>query len=255
MQPTEIDSPFVRLYPRTETIAVNGRTIKIQHKAWRVLLAVTAAAPAIVTRDQLIETVWSGNFEVGNKSLTHAVWTIRHALGDDPKKPKYVKTIAREGYCWIGPLPEIVERVHPSPKNRLQLWIRGQAYRRLAASILALAAPLLLMQTTAPQMTTMIKEARKEDRTYLASTGAKAFFSGQNLIYENLEGCRFVFRARETTTFGAPIFSEDGLRLAVHANDHSGCKLLILEVDKGNLEIFNTCPSADLEPYFSPTLT
>ena len=255
MRPTKIDIPSIRLDPRTQTIAVDGRKTKIQHKAWRVLMEVTAAAPSIVTREQLIETVWSGNFDVGNKALTHAMWTIRHALGDDPKRPRFVKTVAREGYCWIGPTPEIVSEVHPPLVRRLRPWIDDQALQRLAASVIALAAPLLLMQTTKPPVATTIIEARKEDKTYLASTGAKAFFSGQNLIYENLEGCQYVFRARQTTTFGEPIFSEDGLRMAVRANDLSGCKLLILEVDKSNLEIFNTCPSADLEPYFSSTLT
>lgn len=54
-----------------------------------------------VTKEQLIDRVWQGEFTT-EESLTTAVYELRKALGDDARCPKYVATVRGRGYRLLG---------------------------------------------------------------------------------------------------------------------------------------------------------
>jgi DNA-binding winged helix-turn-helix (wHTH) protein/Flp pilus assembly protein TadD len=68
------------------------------------LLVLLAQRPFhLVTREDILTTVWSGLF-VGDAVLTNAISIIRRALGDSTASPKFVQTIPKRGYRLITPV-------------------------------------------------------------------------------------------------------------------------------------------------------
>lgn len=55
-----------------------------------------------VTRDTLIEHIWSNNTDyVDENTLSVTLKRLRNKLEDDPTKPVYIKTVYGIGYVWV----------------------------------------------------------------------------------------------------------------------------------------------------------
>ena len=61
----------------------------------------------IISKDEIIETVWSGKAVVENV-LQQSIKEIRTFLDDDPKNPKYIRNFPRRGYQWVFPATYLV---------------------------------------------------------------------------------------------------------------------------------------------------
>ena len=54
-------------------------------------------------RSRLIDCIWTDGAEyVDENALSVAIKRLRDKLEDDPKKPKYIKTVYGIGYIWEG---------------------------------------------------------------------------------------------------------------------------------------------------------
>ncbi len=83
--------------PSENSIEVaQGETTLLQAKIMEVLVYLASNYPRLVTRKELIDTIWHGNYPVGEKTLTNAIWRLRQVLklGDD----SLIKTIRKGGY-------------------------------------------------------------------------------------------------------------------------------------------------------------
>ena len=58
-----------------------------------------------VTKEELMETVWRGT-AVTDDALVQCIVEIRKALGDDPRRSRFIKTIPKIGYRFIGPVED-----------------------------------------------------------------------------------------------------------------------------------------------------
>lgn len=57
----------------------------------------------LVTRQEIIERLWGHDVFVDTEhGINTAVRKIRHALKDDPEKPRFVQTVTGKGYRFIG---------------------------------------------------------------------------------------------------------------------------------------------------------
>lgn len=131
-----------------------GVQLSVQQKPMEVLLFLAAKYPAMVTRQQLIESVWAGNTYVGEKALTNAIWQLRHAL-QQLAAAELISTIRKKGYrlavapCFISPLEAglhivsgdvAMETQHASPL----LTVAKKRTPYLAGGFLSLIALLIL---------------------------------------------------------------------------------------------------------------
>jgi DNA-binding winged helix-turn-helix (wHTH) protein/predicted ATPase len=92
--PYRLDVARARLWKTKEPVALQPKPLAV--------LAHLAARPGVVVgRDELIQTLWAGTF-VTKAVLKVAVRAIREALGDDADCPRYIETVGREGYRFIG---------------------------------------------------------------------------------------------------------------------------------------------------------
>jgi len=82
-----------------------GTRIKIQRLPLRVLCALLERAGEVVTREELRQKLWPPDtfvdFEHG---LNAAVTRLRRVLHDPANTPRFIETIERTGYRFIGAL-------------------------------------------------------------------------------------------------------------------------------------------------------
>ncbi len=83
-------------------ITRQGRASRLQQQPLRILLELADHAGAIVTREQLVKVLWPGGFIDFDNGLNVAVRKLRVALDDVNDTPKYIETLPRVGYRFIG---------------------------------------------------------------------------------------------------------------------------------------------------------
>jgi len=106
----------------------------------------------MVKRDELKQTLWpTDTFVDFDDGLNTAVKKIRDLLGDSAERPRYIETIPRRGYRFVGPvtLPPLVQTTAPvaasdtqpaltSPPPKTAAWRRAASARYAAVGVLAL---------------------------------------------------------------------------------------------------------------------
>jgi pimeloyl-ACP methyl ester carboxylesterase/DNA-binding winged helix-turn-helix (wHTH) protein len=77
--------------------------VPLTPKGFAVLQHLVSHAGRLISKAELIETVWPSVF-VGDAVLKSSIREVRRALGDDPQQPRYIETAHRRGYRWIAPV-------------------------------------------------------------------------------------------------------------------------------------------------------
>ncbi len=81
----------------------HGVRLRIQDQPLRILTALLEDPGETVSREELVRRVWpTGAFVDFEHGLNAAVNRLRHILGDSAENPRYIETVARRGYCFIG---------------------------------------------------------------------------------------------------------------------------------------------------------
>ena len=81
-----------------------GERLRLQDHALQVLQALLERPGEVVTREQLIARLWPSVVVDFDTGLNAAVRRLRLALGDDAELPRYIETLPRRGYRFIGVL-------------------------------------------------------------------------------------------------------------------------------------------------------
>jgi TolB-like protein/Tfp pilus assembly protein PilF len=97
-----------RVDPAIDEISRDGKAIKLEPRAMRVLACLAEHAGEVVTVDQLFDTVWK-DVVVTPDSVYQAVAALRKALGDDTKKRVYIANVLRRGYRLLAPVAPWVD--------------------------------------------------------------------------------------------------------------------------------------------------
>jgi len=100
----------------TRELRKSGFRIKLQGQPFQILTMLLARPGAIITRGELQRELWpSDTFVDFDLSLNSAVKKLRQALNDDSENPRFVETLYRRGYRFIGPVesPAGIEQIQP----------------------------------------------------------------------------------------------------------------------------------------------
>ena len=84
-----------------ECIWRDGERVSVPPKAFLVLRCLMAQPHQLVTKQQLMETAWPDTF-VAEVVLSVAIRQLRQAFADDSKAPRFIETVHRRGFRWIG---------------------------------------------------------------------------------------------------------------------------------------------------------
>src|SRR5271163_4641269 len=94
---------------RAGTIYKSGHRIKLQEQPFQILAILLEQPGEVVTREQLRERLWpEDTFVDFDHSLNTAVKKLRLALNDEADKPRFIETLPKRGYRFVGPAVESV---------------------------------------------------------------------------------------------------------------------------------------------------
>jgi DNA-binding winged helix-turn-helix (wHTH) protein len=94
-----------RLDLTNECLWQGAHAISLRPKAFAVLRLLLQHPGLLVTKRQVLDTVWPGTF-VGDAVLKDNIRQLREALEDDAGSPTYIETAHRRGYRFIGKLDD-----------------------------------------------------------------------------------------------------------------------------------------------------
>jgi DNA-binding winged helix-turn-helix (wHTH) protein len=89
-------------------------------KAFELLSVLIECRPAALSKAQLHERLWPSTF-VSDATLTSLVAELRSALGEKPRRSRFLRTVHRFGYAFKGTATEVQSR--PTPHDRPRCWI------------------------------------------------------------------------------------------------------------------------------------
>lgn len=82
-----------------------GVRIKLQDQPLKLLVALVERPGEVLSRAELQELIWGAETFVDfDRGLNAAMNRLRAALGDSAERPRYIETVARRGYRFIGEL-------------------------------------------------------------------------------------------------------------------------------------------------------
>lgn len=90
--------------------------IVLQPKFIELLSVLASRYPHAITREELIQEVWDGNYFVGEKALTNAIWHLRKSFKELDPNNTYIETLRKTGYR-LTVAPTIVEAKQPKPNK------------------------------------------------------------------------------------------------------------------------------------------
>lgn len=235
--------------------------IPLRPKAFHTLTYLVARRGRLVTKAELIATVWPDT-SVTDNSLSHCLLEIRHALGDDSQQ--LIRTVARRGYVFTAPVatderssradldplapdyrPATVD-AEPAVRISGSAW-RGAAF--LAVPAVALGGLLYLRPPAPPgsniayaQLTHLTDAATSPalspDGSMAAFIrGANTFLDPGQVYVKLLPGGEPVQLTDDERLKMAPAFSPDGSRVAYTVSTGSGWETWMVPVLGGRPQL------------------
>jgi TolB-like protein/DNA-binding winged helix-turn-helix (wHTH) protein/Tfp pilus assembly protein PilF len=95
-------------------ISKDGATHRLQDQPLQILDELVKQPGELVTREQLIARLWPKGVVEFDTGLNSAMRKLRQALGDDAETPRYIETLPRKGYRFIGKLVDESDHTIPS---------------------------------------------------------------------------------------------------------------------------------------------
>ena len=78
-----------------------GEAVSLTPKATEILTMLVVNAGQLVAKDELLKQVWPDTF-VEESNLTQNIFLLRRVLGDERPAPRYIETVVRRGYRFVG---------------------------------------------------------------------------------------------------------------------------------------------------------
>src|SRR5262245_36503172 len=224
-----LDIATQKLCRKDEPLVLPSRTVQ----ALRILVE---AQGKVVDKETLVRAIWPDTF-VGDDSLAQTISALRKALGDNPAEPRYIRTVSRRGYRFVGncvwepaareaepvatvPSPHVAVVLTPSVTPRAES--RFGYWALLVAVAVGVAAYSGAMRVSRPRV--------QNHDVFITS----------------------VLPAAGTLVDSSPVVSPDGKRVAFVSKDQSGRRLLQVR-DFTAPEATTLLGSDDAnEPFWSP---
>jgi eukaryotic-like serine/threonine-protein kinase len=117
--------PF-RVDPEKETLFRAGESVPLTPKTFQILLVLIRNSNEVVTKDDLMKTVWPDTF-VEEANLSRNVFMLRKALGESAQDHRYIVTVPGRGYRLaesVQLVPDQELTVIAASRSKMQLEVR-----------------------------------------------------------------------------------------------------------------------------------
>lgn len=93
-----------------------GTRLRLQLQPFQLLVALMEKPREVVTRDELRQRLWpQDTFVDFDHGLNTAIAKLRDVLGDSAANPRYIETIAKRGYRFLGDVTAVQDSPQISP--------------------------------------------------------------------------------------------------------------------------------------------
>lgn len=93
----------LRIDTDARTVHLDGNPLNLTPIEFDLLVRLAAAAGRVLTRDQLLDAVAGRRYEGFDRSVDVHVSALRRKLGENLRKPRFIKTVRSAGYMFAKP--------------------------------------------------------------------------------------------------------------------------------------------------------
>jgi len=103
-QPAAIHFGDFELNPQSGELLKHGIRLRLPGQSFKILAMLLERSNEVVTREELQKRLWPADTFVDfEHSVNSAVKRLREALNDSAEEPRFIETLPRLGYRYIGP--------------------------------------------------------------------------------------------------------------------------------------------------------
>jgi DNA-binding response OmpR family regulator len=102
VEPEIIVGPL-RIRPDARVAILHDQPLSLTTLEFDLLTCLARARGRVKAREQLIENIADRSYDGLDRSIDVHIWSLRRKLGDDPKNPRFIRTIRAVGYMLINP--------------------------------------------------------------------------------------------------------------------------------------------------------
>jgi TolB-like protein/DNA-binding winged helix-turn-helix (wHTH) protein len=92
-----------QVQPGLNAVSHDGASLRLEPKVMEVLLCLAHRPGELVSKEELLRTVWPDTF-VSDDVLIRSISELRRVFEDDAKEPRFIQTIHKRGYRLIAPV-------------------------------------------------------------------------------------------------------------------------------------------------------
>ncbi|MDH4612302.1 AAA family ATPase [Pseudomonas sp. BN102] len=111
-KPVQIRFGEFELDEENASLSRSGKAVALAPTPFTLLCELARQPGSLLTKDALLDAVWGHRF-VSESALKTAISDLRTALGDEPKRPRFIETVSRRGYRFIA-VPSPVPSMPPA---------------------------------------------------------------------------------------------------------------------------------------------
>ncbi len=93
----------LRVNPGARTAVLDDRPLDLTPVEFDLLVCLARSRGRVKSREQLLEDIRDRSYEVFDRSIDVHISALRKKLGDDPKHPRFIRTVRAAGYLMMDP--------------------------------------------------------------------------------------------------------------------------------------------------------
>jgi len=99
----ELTTGPLRMNVGARVVTLHDKPLDVTPVEFDLLACLMRARGRVKTREQLLEEIRDRNYEVFDRSIDVHISALRKKLGDDPKTPRFIRTVRSAGYMLVDP--------------------------------------------------------------------------------------------------------------------------------------------------------
>lgn len=92
--------------PASRTVVLGDQPVQLTPVEFDLLVSLSRAKGRVKSREQLLDECRDRNYDVFDRSIDVHISALRRKLGDDPRQPRFIRTLRAAGYMMVDPEAE-----------------------------------------------------------------------------------------------------------------------------------------------------
>ena len=92
----------LRLETETRSVELDGDGVELTTMEFELLKGLMESRGRVMSRDRLLERLRGIDTDVYDRSIDMLISRLREKLGDEPRKPRFIRTVRMGGYQFVG---------------------------------------------------------------------------------------------------------------------------------------------------------